>query len=186
MNNHKNCNLVHDKFITTHWSTQPKLCGNFLPNTTFRGISGSILPSHGSTSFLPLPLIKNSLKGEGFWRFLNVQTEFDTATERSPKQIMRCVQQRKSYWNEYPNRRGLFQNGFGHHHGKFSVVSITPSVWILFKQAWLFANKQAVYICPNYRNVHKIRCRQCENFFLSGFDVNLLQVLWRTDVEVQI
>jgi len=69
---------------------------------------------------------------------------------------MRCVQQWKSYWNECPNRKGLFENGFGHHQGKFSVVSFTTSICILFNQARFFSKKYAVYICPNYRNVHKI------------------------------
>ena len=175
MNNHENCSLVHGKFITTHWSIQPKLCGNFSPNTTshryFQYPYSLVMAPH---YFCLFPSLRIRWKGR-IWRFLNIQTECDTATEISPQQIIRCVQQQNRYWNKCPNRKGVFQNGFGHHQSKFSVVSFTISVSILFNQAWLFANKHAVYICPNYRNVHKICCRQCENLFLSGFDVNLLQ-----------
>jgi len=57
---------------------------------------------------------------------------------------------------------------------KSVLLVLHQSGYFLIK-ALLFANKHSVYICPNYRNVHKISCRQCENLFLSGSDVNLLE-----------
>jgi len=57
-----------------------------------------------------------------------------------------------------------------------SVLLVLHESGYFLIKALLFANKHAVYICPNYRNAHKLCCMQCENlFFFFGSDVNLLQ-----------
>lgn len=107
-------------------------------------------------------------------KIINIETECDTATERSQNRFWGTSSSGRATGMSIQIKGAYFKVDLAYHQDKFCVVSFTASVWVHFNQAWLPTSTLCTYV-KTTMNVHKICCRQCENLFVSGFDVNMLQ-----------